>query len=274
MSRKQKAISYFVPAVIGNWGKFLKSLMAFSEHSYADSVAAKEGVEKGLPTIDILDLVPNLDETVSSFSFLTGTSRVIDIALLKSMVKRFNGQCDYLEIGSWRGESLINVAPHCRQVVSLSLSVTEMREMGFSEGVIKLDGYLLGDQPNIKRIGHNSVTFDFNSLGQKFDVIFVDGDHAFDAVKSDTINAFKMLKDENSIIVWHDCGNHYEDMRNEVIGAVIEGATHEQRKHIYRVSNTLCGIYIKGNFKISYPSEPCIPTKVFDVSIKSQPLNK
>lgn len=274
MSRKQKAISFFIPAVLGNWGKFLKSLMAFSEHSYADSQAAKFGLTKGLPTIDILNLVPNLSETISSFSFLDGTSRVIDIALIKGLARRFNNQCEYLEIGSWRGESLLNIAPLCKDVVSLSLSAEEMREMGFDERFILVDGYFIKDTPNIRRIGHNSLTFDFSSLGKKFDLIFVDGDHTYDAVKSDTINAFKMLKDDNSIIVWHDCGTTYEDQRNEVIGAIMEGATAEQRKNIYRVSNSLCGVYIKGDFKTSYPPIITEPSKIFEVSIKAQTLNK
>jgi hypothetical protein len=41
MSRKQKAINYFLPAVFGNWGKFMKTLMGFSEQSYADNQALK-----------------------------------------------------------------------------------------------------------------------------------------------------------------------------------------------------------------------------------------
>lgn len=274
MSRKQKAISYFIPAILGNWGKFMKSLMAFSEHSFADNQASKLGLTKGIPTIDILDLVPDMEETISSFSFLEGTSRVIDIAFIKSLARRFNSQCDYLEIGSWRGESLLNIAPLCKDIVSLSLSAEEMKSMGFDESVIAMDGYFVKNMPNIRRIGHNSLTFDFSSLGKKFDLIFVDGDHSYDAVKSDTKNAFKMLKNDNSIIVWHDCGMTYEDQRNEVIGAIVEGATIEQCKHIYRVSNSLCGIYIKGNFNTSYPPLVTEPTKIFEVSIKAQKLSR
>ncbi len=274
MSRKSKAISYFIPAVLGNWGKFLKSLMAFSEVSYADDQMKRLGFAKGLPTIDILDLLPGLNETITSFSFLEGTSRVIDIAILKGLAKRFNGECDYLEIGSWRGESLVNVAPLCRSVVSLSLSKKEMEEMGFDPRCIMVDGYFLNNEPNIKRIGHNSLTFDFNSLNQKFDLIFVDGDHSYDAVKSDTINAFKMLKNEKSIIVFHDCGISYEDQRNEVIGAIMDGASPEQRKHIYRVSNSLCGVYIHESVKSAYATYIAEPNKTFEVTLKATPYAK
>jgi hypothetical protein len=274
MSRKQKAINYFLPAVFGNWGKFMKTLMGFSEQSYADNQALKFGLSKGLPTIDILDLVPDLNETVSSFSFLDGTSRVVDIALLKGLARRFNGQCDYMEIGSWRGESLVNISPLCREVVSVTLSKEEMKAMGFNPRMAMMDGYFLSSETNIRRIGHNSLTFDFNSLGKKFDLIFVDGDHTYDAVKSDTINAFKMLKDENSIIVFHDCGLTYEDQRNEVIGAIVEGATEEQRKHLYRVSNSLCGIYINGAQKTSYPEMVAEPNKTFEVTVKAKKFSR
>jgi hypothetical protein len=274
MSRKQKAVSYFIPAMLGNWGKFMKNLMAFSESRYADSVVAKNGFSDGLSTIDLLDLVPDFNETVSSFTFLDGTSRVTDIALLKSLAKKFNNECEYLEIGSWRGESLLNVAPLCKNAVSLSLSKEEMKEFGFDERFIKMDGYFIKQLPNLKVIGHNSLTFDFSSLGKKFDLIFVDGDHSFEGVMSDTQNAFKLLKNENSIIVWHDFGESYEHMRNEVIGGVLEGAPAEAKKHIYRVSNTLCGIYIKGSFNTSRPGSMTEPNKTFDVSIKAQRIKK
>jgi hypothetical protein len=272
MSRKQKAIQYFIPAVLGHWGKFMKHLMAFSEMRYADDVVAKMGFENSLPSVDLLDLAPNLQEELTSMTFLDMTSRVIDMVFMKAMARRFNGLCDYLEIGSWRGESLINMASVCKSVVSVTLSREEMREMKMDARMIELEGFFLKPEMNIKRIGHNSMTFDFSSLNQKFDLIFVDGGHDFESVKSDTINAFKLLKDENSIIIWHDCGYSYEDKRNEVIAAILTGANAEQQKHIYRVSNTLCGIYINGKFETSFTGTITAPNKVFEVSIKGKKL--
>lgn len=56
-----------------------------------------------LPTIDITDLFHDLEEEVTTYSYLEGVSLVTDIILLKKMVRRFP-VCNYLEIGSWRRE--------------------------------------------------------------------------------------------------------------------------------------------------------------------------
>ena len=54
---------------------------------------------KQLPTIDLLDLFPNLEIDINTYSFLPGTSLITDMVLLKSLANRFK-ECSYLEIGS------------------------------------------------------------------------------------------------------------------------------------------------------------------------------
>lgn len=271
MSRKKEAILNFIPAVLNNTSEFIKSLMAFSEIQKAKSVVKQYGFENGLPVVDLLELLPALNSSITRYSFLDGTSHPNDLVFLKELAKSIK-HCNYLEIGSWRGESLVNVVPECESAVAISLSKQEMRDMGFSERIIEMDGFFLKDFPNLKRIGHNSQTFDFSSLNQKFDLIFVDGDHTYQGVKADTASVFKLLKDENSIIVWHDCGNNYEDMRADVIAGILDGAPAEKRNSIYRVSNTLCGIYYPKKIAIKTYQPVTKPDKYFDVSIQAQKL--
>ena len=59
-----------------------------------------------------------------------------------------------------------------------------------------------------------------------------------------------------------------EDNRFEVIAAILEGATVEQRKHNYRVSNSMSGIYIKGNFNTKYIPKFREPDKIFTLDVK------
>ena len=268
MSRKKEAILNFIPTVWNNTSAFLKSLMAFSEYYHAKSVVKKHGFENGLPVIDLLDLFPNFQSSITSYSFLDGTSHTIDLFLLKELARQIP-DCNYLEIGSWRGESLMNVVPECKSAVAISLSKDEMRSMGFNERVIEMDGFFLQQFPQLKRIGHNSQTFDFASLNQTFDLIFVDGDHTYQGVKADTANVFKLLKDENSIIVWHDCGNNYEDMRADVIAGILDGAPADKRNSIYRVSNTLCGIYFPKKINTHQYTPIARPNKSFELTIKA-----
>jgi hypothetical protein len=121
---------------------------------------------------------------------------------------------------------------------------------------------------NVTHIQANSQTFDYNSLNQKFDLIFIDGDHHYESVKNDTTNAFKLLKDENSIIIWHDYGNDPSDIRWDVLRGILDGSPNEKRGNLYRVSNTLCAIYTAGIVKTEYFEPFSDPDKFFSVSLK------
>src|SRR3984957_12459918 len=135
MAKKLSLIVSFVTICFTNFRSVLKALMHFTETVRKQEYLQSKGYKNGIPTVDILDIAPNLDETISDFTFLDGTSRVIDIVVLKALARRFPN-CEYLEIGSWRGESLVNVASVAKHCTSLSLSKEEMRAMGFDEKVI------------------------------------------------------------------------------------------------------------------------------------------
>lgn len=234
----------------------------------------KEHLEKSyglseLKTVDILDIVPNFDETIDPYSFLDGTSMVIEIALLKILARTFP-KCQYLEIGSWRGESIVNVAEVASECVSITLSEKEMREMNILENFIKVHGFFSKGVQNIINIGHNSATFNFSTLNRKFDLIFVDGDHSYNGVTIDTGNVFKLLKDENSIIVWHDCGFGIEDTRYSVVAGILDGAPKEYRDKIYRVSNTKCGIFLNKEIEKRSAKFYKLTNKSFSVKIRGE----
>lgn len=238
------------------------------------SKIAERGFCKGLPTIDLLDLFPNFNETIDPYSYLQGASFPIDLALLKLLARKYK-KCDYLEIGTWRGESLKNIAPIAKTCTSISLSEKELRQKGFSEKSIKLEGFFSKNIKNTIYIKHDSQTFDFAKLKQKFDLIFIDGDHNYKYVKKDTKNMFKLLKNEDSIIIWHDYGSGFETINYEVFAGILDGTPKDKRKHLYHVSNTLCAIYspqIPKNIKISFPCLPATPNKKFKIQISAKKL--
>ena len=68
------------------------------------------------------------------------------------------------------------------------------------------------------------MTFDFADYYGKYDMVFIDGDHHYDSVKKDTETAFKLLKDNRSIIVWHDYGLDPETIRWDVLAAILDGS--------------------------------------------------
>ncbi|MEI7801544.1 MAG: class I SAM-dependent methyltransferase [Bacteroidota bacterium] len=236
-----------------------------------DHVINKYGLKDGLPEVNFLDVFSSFNGEVNTHSLLYGTSMPIDMAVLVEFAKRFN-ECDYLEIGTWRGESLVNVAPHCNSCVSVSLSDDEMKQFGFNEKYVLVQRFFSKDLKNVKHIGANSRTFDFHSLNQKFDLIFVDGDHSYDGVLSDTKKVFELLKNENSIIVWHDCVAQYEIPDFEVVGGILDGAPADKRNKIFHLTNTLCAVYMNKSFKTKTPDFPAVPDKKFEMTIRAEKI--
>lgn len=270
---RSKAIIPFIKLVFKDYRGLLKALLNYTKEADKKYYARnKFNLKNGLPFVDINELIPNLNEEIISYTYLDGNSRITDIALLKAICKNYV-DCNYLEIGSWRGESLINVSQVAKKCTSISLSKEEIIRKGMSKRTAELQGLFTNAIANINHIEHDSFTFDFKSLNEKFDVIFIDGDHSYDGVKSDTLNAFKLLKDDRSVIIWHDCGGGYEGFRYEVISAILDGCHSEKRKNIYRISNSICGIYTQQKVNSEHLTSPQIPNKTFTVNIKSFPYD-
>jgi hypothetical protein len=126
---------------------------------------------------------------------------------------------------------------------------------------------------DLKTIKHNSQTYDFDQLNKKFDLIFIDGDHSYEGVLTDTINSFKIRKDKSSIIVWHDYGNSPEKVRHSVLAAILDGVPREFHKNLYHVSNTLCAVYIENRkFDTSFTKFPTYPNKVFSIRVSAEKI--
>ena len=192
-----------------------------------------------------------------------------DFALLRSICRR-NHAADYLEIGTWRGESAANVAPFVGHCYSLNLPDETMRQMSMDEDYINMHRFFSKDIPNIIHLQADSQTFDFASLQKKFDVIFLDGDHHTESIIKDTQNAFRLLKDDNSVIIWHDYGLGTETTRFNVLAGILDGCPPENIKHLYRVSYTLCAIFTKRELKASFVKPNAIPHVSFEVALKTK----
>jgi predicted O-methyltransferase YrrM len=230
-------------------------------------VKEKYGIDAGLPVVALDTFLK--EAKVNPYSFLDGTSLVTDLALLRALASRFTG-CSYFEIGTWRGESVANVAEVAEECYTLNLPAHEMEQMGLDKKYIALHGFYSQNLHNVKHLHHNSLTFDFRSLGKKFDLIFVDGDHHYESVRKDTAGVFSLLKDEHSIIVWHDYASHPESVRWEVLCGILNGIPASEHKNLYQVSNTLCCIYSKKPLPSEKPGKFALPVLNFsiDLSIK------
>lgn len=245
---------------------YLLNLINDDEKVKQNYVTRKYKFPEGLPTADIAEFISD-EEKITPYSFLEGSSLPTDFALLRGICTK-NKVEDYLEIGTWRGESVANVAPLVKNCFSVNLPDKEMQQLGMDEKYIGMHRFFSKEIKNVTHIQANSKSFDFASLNKKFDLIFLDGDHHTEAIISDTINAFSLLKDENSVIVWHDYGLGTETPRFNVLAGILDGCPPEKIKYIYHVSNTLCAVYTQQKLKSAFVSPNAKPGKYFSVEIK------
>lgn len=234
-------------------------------------VNSKYNFPKGLPEVNILDLVPGGNEKVSPYSFLDGTSRITDLALLRSLAKKYH-PCSYLEIGTWRGESVANVAAMADHCVTINFPDEEMLRMGKSREYVNLHRFFSQKLDNVQHIQHDSRTFDYASLNKKFDLVFVDGDHHYENVKKDTQNIFGLRQSDNSVIVWHDYAFAPGLPRWEVLNGILDALPAAEHRHLYYITTTLCCLYSKQPLRASLPAENRMPAHYFEITISSKPV--
>jgi predicted O-methyltransferase YrrM len=60
----------------------------------------------------------------------------------------------------------------------------------------------------IRQLLGDSAAINFDELRGRVDFVFIDGDHGYDYVKSDSEKAFSMLS-PNGILLWHDYGSQW-----------------------------------------------------------------
>ncbi len=228
----------------------------------------KYALPDGLPLVRLETLFPDFAETVSPYAYLSGATMPIDIALLKALARRQNAQ-RYFEIGTWRGESVANVASDVPQCVTLNLSREEIVALTCDERYADAHAVFSKNLDNVTHLQGNSQTFDFSQYKGQFDLVFVDGDHHYESVRKDTETAFTLLHNDNSVIVWHDYGYDPETIRWSVLSAIWEGTPPEKRPHLYHVANTMCAIFIPERLQVEKLVPHATPDHFYEVKLRS-----
>ena len=229
--------------------------------------------KEGLKYIDIQLFFNNESIKVSPYSYLEGSSLPTDFALLIGLCEKYTVN-DYLEIGTWRGASAANIAQYVKNCYTLNLPDETIKSQGGSDNYVNSHRFFSKSIGNITHLFGDSTQFDFEKLNTKFDLIFVDGDHSYSAVKKDTATVFKLLKNDKSIIVWHDYAFSPEDVRYEVLMGILDGCPEDKRKHLYHVSNTKCAIYLPYGYTAKTLERYALPEKYFEVNLTIKPVSK
>jgi hypothetical protein len=93
-----------------------------------------------------------------------------------------------------------------------------------------------GIAENVLQVYGNSVAFDFSRYHNSSDLVWIDGGHDYEIVKSDSNNALEMLrKNALACIAWHDC---YEPIAPGV-ARCLEELPHD----VYHVGGTVLAFW-------------------------------
>ncbi len=108
------------------------------------------------------------------------------------------------EIGTYKGSTtkLLSInSPPSTEIFTLDLSDAEIRKMGFPFYVA--GEYCKEQGHKIKQLYGDSRFFDYSPFYNSIDLIFIDANHTYDFVRSDSAQAFKVLS-ERGVIIWDD----------------------------------------------------------------------
>ena len=126
---------------------------------WAEYVVREYDRGKGLPVIRLNQIYEQDYHDVGPITFLDGGSLPTDLALLRLMAS-LNKDCKYFEIGTWRGESVANMARVAKECYTLNMSADEMRKMGVRSRYIYLMGYFSKALDNVVHLTGNSMDFE------------------------------------------------------------------------------------------------------------------
>ena len=245
---------------------YLLNKVIDDNENWMHKVFSDHGIER-LPEVSLRDMMGGREVTVNPFAFMEGGSLPTDLALLRMLAARFP-ECEYFEIGTWRGESVANVAAVASSCTTMNLSKEQMQEAGLAEEYIRQHAMYSKHLANVKYLEGNSLVFDFASMDNKYDLVFIDGDHHYESILSDTTNVFEHLLHDGSIVVWHDHAWQPGNIRYETLAAILDGVPRMFHSKIYEVRNTLCAIYFPEEIASAIASSVARENEVFTVSLR------
>ncbi len=198
----------------------------------------------------LFDKVPFADRMVSIPVPLrqVGSPSLLETFLLIAVGKIIRPERIF-EIGTFAGQTTRNLARNFPQAEVVTLDLDAKRSG------LKQEGVLLPPKENrIVAIEGHSMNFNFSTWHGSCDLVFIDGGHDFATVKSDTENAWKLLRHPMRKItvsaqgvpqepvafahgiVWHDYANpHFADVTKYLL---------ERKEPIFHVLDTQLAVYL------------------------------
>jgi Methyltransferase domain len=163
------------------------------------------------------------------------TPILMDTAVLLALAKLVQPRTIF-EFGTYLGCQTLNLAVNVPDSRIYTLDLDEASSQGlpqdendkpltetYLEHRAKLAFLHTPYEQGITRLYGNSNQYDFSSLSNQMDLIYVDGGHDTVTLDSDTRNAFRMISHGHAgCIAWHDHGNPVYPQVKEYLGKLSE----------------------------------------------------
>lgn len=151
-----------------------------------------------IPLASFTDIIPaDIDIRLCDPLPDKGEISLQELVCINALVCRFQPQ-RVLEIGTLGGRTTLNMMANTQpraEVFTLDLPNTDHLRTAST-------GQILGR--NWTQLYGDSLTFDFSPLYNRMDFIFIDANHSYEHVRSDSLQALRMLGDRAGVVVWHD----------------------------------------------------------------------
>ena len=138
------------------------------------------------------------------------------------------------EIGTYKGQTCQTFALNFgdTKITTLDLDLTPANEAlaGFPEHLVH-------------RLQGHSCSLDFQPYYRSSALVFVDGAHDEETVAADSLQAFEVLADGPSIIVWHDYCSEWKGVMTAVDKLIARGEAPLGK--FYRVDETSLAVFMR-----------------------------
>jgi predicted O-methyltransferase YrrM len=228
-----------------------------------------------LPEITISDLLGHYsykekNDVVIKTDFSSGISPINDYYFL-CLIAKAGGIKKYFEFGTWVGLSAYNMANNLdgdAEIYTLDIPEdhNEIAEYNIPPEIF---GHYSKSVKNIHSIKSDSKNFDFVHFRKQFDMVFVDGNHSYEYVKNDTKIALELIKDENSVIAWHDYMILGEENKI-VLAGILDAIPQSEQRHLYHLAQSNMAVYSKGySFEPRHESKWKLPERIFNIRMET-----
>jgi predicted O-methyltransferase YrrM len=202
--------------------------------------------------------------------FTGGISPVNDYYMLCRIAKAIKAE-KYFEIGTWLGLSAYNIHINSKNTEVYTLDIPydheEIRLYGIPKDVF---GFYSKKIETIHHLKADSKNFDCKPYSKTFDLVFIDGNHSLDYVKNDTKIALELIRNEKSIIAWHDYILSGEVNKNVLCG-ILDSIPAAEHKHIIHLYQSNLALFSKSfNFPERHFDQWEIPVYNYELTIKQK----